>query len=89
MSACKSHRAQLALALLATLTICEPALAYVGPGAGLTMLGSLLGVLGAIVLAIGGLLFWPIRAMLARRRAKQRQATDHPVVGDEGTHASH
>ena len=45
-----------------------PALAYIGPGAGITVLGALWGVLVAIVLAIGAVLFWPIRIMFRRRR---------------------
>ena len=44
------------------------------------MLGALLGVLAALVLAITGVLLWPIRAMLARRRqakkAEQRASSN-------------
>jgi len=43
------------------------AYAYVGPGAGLTMLGALWAVIAAIVLALFGLFLWPVRAFLARR----------------------
>lgn len=45
-----------------------PALAYIGPGAGITMLGALWGVLVAIVLAVGAVLYWPIKVLLRRRR---------------------
>lgn len=48
--------------------------AYVGPGAGLTMLGALWGVILALVFIIGGLLIWPIRAY-RRRRNNQNQET--------------
>ena len=44
-------------------------MAYIGPGAGISVLGSLLGILGTIVVAIGAILFWPIRKMLKRRKA--------------------
>jgi hypothetical protein len=44
--------------------------AYIGPGAGISVLGSLLAVLGTIVLAIGAILFWPIRKLLKRRKGK-------------------
>lgn len=57
--------ALLALVLLAP----APALAYIGPGAGITMLGALWGVVMAVALAIGAVLFWPIRALLRRRKA--------------------
>lgn len=49
-------------------TLPSVALAYIGPGAGVTMLGALWGVLAAIVLTIAGLLYWPIRAALRRRK---------------------
>ena len=50
------------------LTLSGPAMAYIGPGAGITMLGALWGVIVAVVLAIGAVLFWPIRALLRRRK---------------------
>jgi membrane protein implicated in regulation of membrane protease activity len=46
--------------------------AYVGPGAGITLLSALWAVLLAVVLALGGLLIWPVRAL--RRRLRQRKA---------------
>jgi hypothetical protein len=45
-----------------------PALAYVGPGAGITLLGALWGVLIAIGAALGFLLLWPLRRVLFARR---------------------
>ena len=56
------------LLLALGLTASGPALAYIGPGAGITMLGALWGVIVAVVLAIGAVLFWPIRALLRRRK---------------------
>ena len=44
------------------------ALAYFGPGAGVTMLGAIWGVLLAIGFALFALLAWPVRALLRRRR---------------------
>ena len=46
--------------------------AYVGPGAGISFLGALWAVISAILLAIGGFLIWPIRAMLRRRKLKKQ-----------------
>ena len=43
-------------------------IAYVGPGAGITMLGALWAVILGLVIAIGGFLVWPIRAFLRRRK---------------------
>lgn len=45
---------------------CLEAYAYVGPGAGITMLGALWAVILAVILAIGGILLWPLRAMLRK-----------------------
>lgn len=46
-----------------------PAAAYVGPGAGLSLLGALWGLVIAIAMAIGFILLWPFRRMLRKRKA--------------------
>jgi hypothetical protein len=51
-----------------TMLIATPADAYMGPGAGLGMLGSLLAVGGALLLAITGIIVLPVRMILKRRR---------------------
>jgi hypothetical protein len=63
------------VALLAVLPLA--AQAYVGPGAGVGMIGSLLAVLGAILLGIVGLILWPLRMIKKRWHTK-----GHPT--DEG-----
>ena len=59
-----------------------PAHAYIGPGAGVTMLGALWGVILAIIFAVGGLLIWPIRALL-RRRKRRTIASEVEIPGKE------
>lgn len=44
------------------------AMAYVGPGAGITMLGALWAVVLGFLIAVGGILLWPIRAFFRRRK---------------------
>jgi hypothetical protein len=44
--------------------------AYVGPGAGLGMVASLLAVVGAMLLSIVGLILWPWRVLRKRWQAK-------------------
>jgi hypothetical protein len=44
--------------------------AYVGPGAGLGMIASLLAVVGAMLLSIVGLILWPWRMLKKRWQAK-------------------
>lgn len=58
-----------AAAVLAVAFLARPAFAYVGPGAGLSLLGALWGVLSAIVLAFAFVVAWPLRQWLRRRRA--------------------
>jgi Na+/melibiose symporter-like transporter len=48
----------------------NPAFAYIGPGAGLTAIGTFFGVVGAVVLLIVGFLWYPVKRML--RRGKQQ-----------------
>ena len=56
--------------VLFTLTVAAaaPAQAYIGPGAGITMLGALWGVVIAVALAVGAVLFWPIRLLIRKFR---------------------
>jgi len=46
--------------------VAAPALAYIGPGSGLSLLGGLWSLLLGIVLALGAILMWPIRLLLRR-----------------------
>lgn len=48
----------------------NPAFAYVGPGAGISVLGSLLGILATILVAIGAIIFWPVRKFMKRKKAR-------------------
>lgn len=60
------------LALAVLLLHIEPALAYIGPGAGVGLLGSLWAWLLGIVLVLLAILIWPIRWLLRRMRASRR-----------------
>ena len=61
----------------------QPAAAYIGPGAGITMLGALWGVIVAVALAIGAVLFWPIRLLLRKLR-KPRPRRSRTVAPRQG-----
>jgi hypothetical protein len=56
------------LFIIALLALCAPAYAYVGPGPGLSMLGSLFTLLAGIFLALFMVLFYPIRLLLKKRK---------------------
>lgn len=58
--------------VLTSLILPLTAQAYVGPGAGLSLLTALWGLVAAIGVAVFFLVMWPIRRM--RRRKKEQQA---------------
>ena len=69
----RSERA-LSLGALAYLCVAMPAEAYVGPGAGITLIGALIGLVSAVFLALFAVLRWPIRRFLSRRKAAKESA---------------
>ena len=79
------RRATVLLIPAATLAVfcCHPAMAYVGPGAGITILGALWSVILAIALAIGAVLFWPIRVLIRRRRNRASKAANERTGASE------
>ncbi len=69
------------------------ALAYVGPGAGISALGALWGLILGVVMAVGVVLFWPIRMLLRKRKAaaeaKQEEAkAERQQESDDDTDSS-
>ena len=54
-----------ALALVAS----APAHAYIGPGVGLGVVGTVFGIVATLALAIFGFLWYPAKRLLAKRRA--------------------
>jgi uncharacterized membrane protein len=60
--------------------------AYVGPGAGLSLLGALWGVVAAIGAALLFVVLWPIRRMRRRKKAEaaaRNEQAARRVAGDE------
>lgn len=50
--------------------------AYIGPGAGASLAGSLLGVLAAIATALAIVLFWPLRLVYRKIRGGKKPAAE-------------
>jgi len=51
------------------------ALAYIGPGSGISVIGSLLGLLATIAITIGAIILFPFRRMM-KKRGKNQSAED-------------
>jgi uncharacterized protein HemX len=72
-----SHlRARLTLAAAALAVTAPAAAAYVGPGAGVTAIGTLLALVAAAALTVAGFVWYPVKRVLARRR---REAIEPPA----------
>ena len=54
--------------LVSALLVAAPASAYMGPGAGLGMLGSVVAVVGAVLIALVGIIILPVRMIMKKRR---------------------
>ena len=48
----------------------DPALAYIGPGAGLTAIGSILAFFGVIILLVAGFVWYPVKRLIRGRRSR-------------------
>ncbi len=61
--------------------MCYPlaAQAYIGPGAGLSAIGTLVGVVGAVLLAIVGFVWYPVKRMLKGRKKAKATASEDDV----------
>jgi membrane protein implicated in regulation of membrane protease activity len=68
----------LAMATITALTLAAtPAMAYVGPGAGLSLLGAFWGLLVAILAALAFVIVYPVRRMMrARKRPAETMQPD-------------
>lgn len=75
----RSRQALFAIGTIAATCVAVPAFAYVGPGAGLTLLGALWGLIMAVVMSVGFVILWPFRKLL-RRHKRQTTLRDGEAV---------
>lgn len=67
---------RIVLAALALSIFATPALAYIGPGAGIGALGTIAAALGAIVLMIVGFVWYPIKRLMRGRKTVAEKPVD-------------
>ena len=65
-----------ALLVLAVLTLPTIAFAYVGPGAGLSAIGTVLALIGAVLLGIVGFIWYPIKRLLRGKQVEEIKEED-------------
>ncbi|MBA2491787.1 MAG: hypothetical protein H0V34_08820 [Gammaproteobacteria bacterium] len=75
--------AKTVIACVLSLGVASPAFAYVGPGAGLSLIGALWGLLAAVGAALAFVLFWPIKRLIRWRREKA--TSGNASSGNEGS----
>jgi len=54
--------------IIVLLSISSSVFAYIGPGMGGGVIAGVLGVIGAVLLALFGILYYPIKRMLKNRK---------------------
>lgn len=64
--------------MLAMLLLAAPesAHAYIGPGAGITAIGTFVAFLGAVLLALVGFVWYPIKRLRARKKKRRAEQQD-------------
>lgn len=66
---------------LMIVAVAEPALGYIGPGAGVTVIGAVFGIAATIAVVIFSLVWYPIRRLRAKRK---REIADDGADGEAG-----
>jgi hypothetical protein len=85
MSMSRNLKAQVGAGLaVVAMAIAPDAMAYIGPGAGLGVLGALLAMLGGVVVTLFGIVLLPIRLLRRRRKTTSAEKTsDEAKTGDK------
>ena len=71
--------------MLLAAVYCSAAHAYVGPGAGLGVIGTLIAFVGTVLLAIVGFVWYPIKRVLRKKRQPNQQLSERTVAREEST----
>ncbi len=71
------------IGLPAVLLLPGIAFAYVGPGAGLTAIGTVLALIGAVLLGIFGFIWYPVKRLLRNRKSAESDEIEDVVEEPE------
>lgn len=69
----RGNKPSFALVALFAIMNAAPALAYVGPGAGLTAIGTMIAVIAVIILALVGFVWYPLKRLLRKKHSDEGQ----------------
>lgn len=56
--------------------------AYVGPGAGLGAIGTVLALIGAVLLGIVGFIWYPVKKLIAGKKSRKQREESHTEATD-------
>ena len=68
---------------LTLLTAATPAMAYIGPGAGVTVIGAALAMLATIAVVIFSLIWYPVRRLRGKRKRQAEDRENKGIAGEE------
>lgn len=88
LCAVRTSSARCLFAATALLLASAPAVAYVGPGAGLSLAGAVWGLVVAVVAAVGFIVLWPIRRYFKRRKAGHISEVEHDAQPEAEVNAA-
>lgn len=69
-------------AMSLALGVLTPASAYIGPGLGVGVIAAVFGAIGAFFMMIAGLVWYPVKVMLRKRREKAAAASGGAIDAD-------
>lgn len=67
------------VAIALQLFVPESAGAYIGPGVGISAIGTVVALIAAVFLAIVGFLWYPIKRLLAKLKKKRKTNKEAPL----------
>ncbi len=74
-----SYRRVKSLCLVIVVLACflpDTAMAYIGPGAGLSAIGAFLAIVAAVIVAVFGFLWYPIKRLIKKLKGSDSNADD-------------